>query len=287
MQDSVPMPRQLFIHAGMPKTATTAIQETLRASQTSELSVSLWYPEKFPHPAEPFHRFLVQELRANARMLDTELIFDEARARDLPKVVLSCEGIGAHFGVLKEERLTEFRGLTHDFETTLIFCKRDFEEWSMSMYAQCLLSPPLVDDAEKSSLESFYGSAATFDEFRDAMGSEGFDDQENLSDLLATGLGAQKKKVFNFGKESSNQILKTIGVPLPEAVLIPIENTSVPFDQTEKLRKINGSNLSSEAKQALKGALARRLGVKSRVVELHSKKVGRLKEHLFRLQTGF
>jgi len=255
----------LILHVGLPKTGTTSIQEALAASFTGAVEAGVWYPNCFPNVAEPFHRFLVEELRTPCDLWTFRRVLDAAREAGVRRVILSVEGISAHHDVLLPAQLEYFGRLTSEWEVSLCFVMRPFKSWIRSMYVQCLISPGLSTERPKSTIEGFFGTSAKFEDFEFAMVRAGFRDQFRLASSLRESFNAEESHIFDYDAIKVGEVVSFLGES-GQHYDIRTENASIPFSRSETIRKINQDAESQMIRAILLATLAVIEGVAPRVV---------------------
>lgn len=255
----------LVLHVGLPKTGTTAIQHVLAAGFTELVAGGTWYPGRFPDLEEPFHRFLVEELRTPGDLPTLRQVICSAREVGVERVILSAEGISAHHDVFFSSQLREFIELTTEWQVSLWFIARSFDAWSRSMYVQCLLSPLLITDRPTSTLEKFYGTSATYEQFKLAVSRIGFDEQERLAASLGKRFAASDVHILDYDETDSGEIVGLLAGRDPHSCS-QSANTSISFDRCETLRSINRNAESQSTRVILLALLALDEGVVPKIV---------------------
>ncbi|MEZ5279188.1 MAG: aminotransferase class V-fold PLP-dependent enzyme [Acidimicrobiales bacterium] len=123
----------IIVHAGMPKTGTTALQDALCANRDQLRDAGIDYPALWGGEVEGHHDI-------GRRLLEDDLsIVEEIRERHTPglDLVLSTETLSNLFTVEHRDRLVAFlRGLEAIDSVHLIVCLRRMDEFLEAMYLQ-------------------------------------------------------------------------------------------------------------------------------------------------------
>ena len=133
------------------------------------------------------------------------------------------------------------------------------------MYVQCLLSPLLVTDRPKSTLESFYGASATYEQFKLAVSRIGFDEQKRLAEALGKRFAASDVHIFDYDETDSREIVGLLAGRVLHGCSQSV-NTSISFDSHEIVRSINQHAGSQSTRVILLALLALGEGVVPKIV---------------------
>ena len=134
-------PRRLILHAGVPKTGTTALQWHLDSQRAGLAEGGVWYPpSSHQQGKEPKHQRLVSVLMGANEAAFVEYI--EEVLRDMPAsahtVILATEGIYNHWRDYppRAKSLLQHLACLFDFEMCVWF--REPVAFATSLYAQYL-----------------------------------------------------------------------------------------------------------------------------------------------------
>ena len=160
--------RRLILHAGTPKTGTTALQWHLASNADELASRGFWYPAPSKHTHEPKHQQLVGLLRKGED--DGFRRYIEDALRDMPddahSIIFTTEGIFNHWWDFPPRAKGWLRQLAALFDFELCVWFREPESFTASLYVQYLKNGP-VDDV----MRNVYGRDVSF---TDALGDEWF-----------------------------------------------------------------------------------------------------------------
>jgi hypothetical protein len=206
-----PQRLKLVLHAGTPKTGTTALQQTLFRERDTLAEQGIWYPPEDVDPVKKKHQYLVDILRAaDGRELARRV---EQIVRSAPShtrtVVLSTEGLFNHWWDYPPPSKAMLRQLTSTFAVEIWTCFREPLDFAVSQHAQLLRNPKLHSPA--------YGLDAGLDEmleidwFVKRLDYLGFvSEAEEL-------IGVGNVRVFRYGPNIVRRIFRALGASPPEA----------------------------------------------------------------------
>ena len=158
---------RVILHAGLPKTGTSAIQDVLHQNAKALNAVGAFYPPSPDHATNPHpnQRFLIQELRNGPDLPVTKAAFSAAHERGARQIIFSIEGVTGHISKIRPDAALAFAALCGEAALEVIVVERDAQRWLASMYRQSLVNPYQHGRADCSPLELTYGTAMTFAEF--------------------------------------------------------------------------------------------------------------------------
>ena len=137
-------PRRLILHAGTPKTGTTALQWHLDSQRDALAGDGVWYPPSSHRKGkEPKHQRLVSVLMGADEAAFVESI--QAALRDMPEsthtVILTTEGIYNHWRDYPPQAKGLLRHLADLFDFEMCVWFREPVSFTTSLYAQYLTNP--------------------------------------------------------------------------------------------------------------------------------------------------
>lgn len=150
--------RKLIVHAGTPKTGTTALQRWLFKQRQWLLEHKILYPDYVSSPDKPKHQWLIDAHRAKGELLletASRNIRNELTKHGGDKVeaiLLSTEGICNHFFDLIQPNKDAWLELTSACPTTIIITFRDPLQYALSRYCQNLINPASQNPYHSTSL---------------------------------------------------------------------------------------------------------------------------------------
>ena len=134
---------RLLLHAGTPKTGSTALQRALSGSSDLLAQQGVCYPDNTASLADPKHSWLPSGLATqDEQALEDGLCeaVDQALARDAPTVFLSSEGLYRQWGAYAPWAHTWVAGLTQRVPVELWLLLREPVGFFASAYQQVLRS---------------------------------------------------------------------------------------------------------------------------------------------------
>lgn len=242
--------RKLWLHVGLPKTATTAFQSWMRHHSDELLKQGISYP---PHygAGNDKHNFLVGALRQNRTLDQLESVLLEAAKVD--SILLSDEGLTNHLDDFHEDALAAFRALTQDWDVHVILVTRDANAWLRSYHKQCVLNP-------NNGASPLWGTSLAASEAADHPRIRRLLAIDELVDDLAAAFGAKEMHRFDFDSEDwFAACLQMISVDSEGSVELPRTNQSLPDWAIEVLRLVNAATASQKIRNAWKLALQNHL----------------------------
>ena len=137
-------PRRLILHAGTPKTGTTALQWYLDSQRTALAGDGVWYPPSSHRQGrEPKHQRLVSVLMGANTAALAEYI--QEALHDMPEsthtVILTTEGIYNHWRDYPPQAKGLLRHLADLFDFEMCVWFREPVSFATSLYAQYLTNP--------------------------------------------------------------------------------------------------------------------------------------------------
>lgn len=153
--------RRLIVHAGTPKTGTTALQRWLFDNRKWLQEQKLLYPSNVSSLSIPKHQWLIdshQSIDNSLLKIASRNIADELLKLDdnIESVLLSTEGISNHFFDLVLPNKENWVELTKACPTTIIITFRNPLQYALSRYCQNLINPPSKNPFHSTSLKLEY-----------------------------------------------------------------------------------------------------------------------------------
>lgn len=236
------MIERIILHAGLPKTGTSALQERLAANRAALAAHGIAYPEAFaganqPHPN---HRFLTQELRRDPSLPRTRAALAAAEAAGLHRVIFSIEDLTGHATQIRPEAAAAFREAAGQARLEILVVTREPQAWLASMYRQSIMNPRL-ERADISPLEATYATDRRFADFAADPALRRICDPESIARLYEGLFPEAELQFLPYDREVVDRILHLLGV---EGMLdTPAEarsNLSPEDACLELLRQMNG-----------------------------------------------
>jgi len=229
---------RLFLHAGLPKAASSSLQRWCASNRGLLQSQGIVYPETEPGLLAPKHEFLVAELLSGQSRSLAALI-DAHPGVDL---MLSTEGLTYRFDEFRQESLAAFREALRPRDVQLIVVTRDFASWSRSLYAQAILNRP--------GPERSFAGGLSFDEFRKTKHVLQLGDcTKRLAEYQAA-FGASHRHVFDVAGDWFGQFCRVVGLcKTSQGLVRPVrENQSASPEIIEIARQVNAMSLADETR---------------------------------------
>jgi hypothetical protein len=221
--------KKLILHAGLPKTATSAIQYWFRINRDAMKEFGVAYPYPLGKQNDK-HSFLVQELLSQPALpVLSKLLSGES----LPGIVLSNEGLSNHLDDFTASALANFRAITSGMDVLVILVTRARQPWLKSYHKQCVLNP-------RNGSSPLWGTGLTSDEIADIPRIQRLLDHDRLLADLGTAYGANQTLHLCYDEEGwFLRMLEVIGLTDMKNLPLPRVNESIPEWAIETLRRIN------------------------------------------------
>ncbi|MEP3655297.1 MAG: hypothetical protein ABJO36_10415 [Litorimonas sp.] len=242
--------RKLWLHVGLPKTATTAFQSWMQHHSDALLEQGISYPSHFGAGNDK-HNFLVGDLRQNQTLNRLQGILQGTAKAD--HILLSDEGLTNHLDDFHSDALEAFRDLTQGWDVHVMLVTRDADTWLRSYHKQCVLNP-------NNGASPLWGTGLTVSQVADHPRIRRLLAAEILMDDLRAAFGAKEVRRFDF--DSNNWFaacLRAINFDSEGPIELPRTNQSLPDWAIEVLRLVNSSTTSQKIRNAWKVALQNHL----------------------------
>ena len=237
--------RKLWLHVGLPKTATTAFQSWMRNNADDLAEQGILYPPLFGTGNDK-HNFLVGTLRQNRNFERLEKLLETTSVETF---VLSDEGLSNHLDDFSDAALAKFRELTQSWDVRIILVTREAEAWTLSYHKQCVLNPD-------NGASPLWGTSLTVSEMSHHPRIQRLLNTEKLADDLTKAFGATEVRIHEFESHSwFETCLDGIGVERIEPTMLPRTNQSLPDWSIELLRRVNALTGDQSIRNGWKQAL--------------------------------
>lgn len=242
--------RNLFLHVGLPKTGTTALQKWFFDNHDVLAARGVSYP-LVPEMQNYKQGYIVQDLAWKPDISRIEQAIDTYPTGDL---LFSNEGLSNHVYDFRKENLELFHALTQPFRIVLIVVEREPETWLRSYYRQAVLNPY----NPKTKASSVWGTDKTLEGIRSHIRIRRLLDLPRLVDKMTAALHAAE--VIRLRYETPDLLGETLAAmgltDLPDAKLERI-NESVPNWVISFMRHINEHEVINRKREAWKAVLYR------------------------------
>jgi hypothetical protein len=242
--------RQLILHAGTPKTGSTALQCWLDQHRQHLLNQGILYPSSVSDPDKPKHQWLLDGLRPGqeamleqqAQRLDAELN-GPARSR-IHTVLLSTEGLYNHFHDVVATRQQAWAHLVAHCATQLVVVFRNPLEFSLSRYRQNIINPP--------SCHPYHGTTHSLEELcSDPQWLKALD-YSSFLEFWEDLIGRHSIHCLPYSQADATHFCRLLQIEPPHGgQQLPRRNTSVERIGVELIRAINHLNLQPEDRHQL------------------------------------
>lgn len=233
-------PERLFLHVGMPKAASSALQVWADANRAALLAQGVDYPPPVGARLDPKHQILVTMMIRNQLELLPPII-NAARA---PTLFLSTEGLSFHFQDFRPVPLQRFREATRGLHLTVFMLTRATGAWLVSQYKQAVINPPVVNTGYACSLS--LADFAKTDRIRRLLDGEG------MRTEMRDAYGAAEIVTVDVADGWREGLARALGVTVGPGFVAPVEaNVSVSDALTELVRQVNGLNLDPALRAAV------------------------------------
>jgi len=240
---------RLFLHIGLPKVASTAIQHWCVDHREPLMAAGITYPARRPGSGAR-HQFVVHDIASNT---ETPAYCDLFDALETPSLLLSSEGFSKQLPRMQEDALRRFREATARFHVTVLLCVRDANRWTLSYWKQCVVG-------EHARTHPLGGTAKRLSEFAQDNEVQFLTDLPKIKDLAINGFGAQDCEVFDIEQpdwfDGMRRCLGVLDTPLGQ-IPLPRLNSSVPIWTAEMARAINALALEQDERRRWMSLLQR------------------------------
>ncbi len=234
-------PRRLFMHVGLPKTGSSALQHWCAASRVTLRKADIEFPDWDPNWVVPRHQFAVRELRTGFfPRLETLLASGHGR-----HILLTSEGFTNQFFDFPRSALDAFRKVTAEFEKIVFVVLRSDASWMKSYYQQSVINEPNPTYS--------FGTALRFEEFSKVERVIKLRDlAKDGGDELGNAFGASKVSVTRYEDNWFGQFKTLLGVDRLKGLHQLTRQNASPSDAViEIIRQINSLALENGVRHDL------------------------------------
>lgn len=202
---------RLVLHAGTPKTGTSALQRALYRHADDLERIGIWYPPADVDPVKKKHQYLVGLLLDGDEAALRGRFDDIARAAppQTHTIVLSTEGLFNHWWDYSATSKALLRDVTARFDVRIWTCFRPPVEFAVSQYAQLLRNPK--QDAPAYGLDADLETMLENAWFAKRLDYAGYIREAEAA------IGAGNVRAFRYGPDIVQRIFHALGAPEPEA----------------------------------------------------------------------
>lgn len=236
------MKKQIFMHIGLPKTATSAFQSWCNVNKFRLLKNGIDYPDEI-ELVTLRHQFIIKEIKNG--------LFNKLQAclsnTNCQKILFSVEGISNQFFTFTEEQLLRFREVLNDYDVTLLLVRRDYDSWIKSYYKQCVVNPLVTGFP--------YATTLDMEEFKKLQCIQMLNSLPNEPEILKKAFGAKKIVIADYEEDWMSVFGKAIGYADMSIRNLERHHESLNDETIKFILEINRLNLPNEIRNTLLHAL--------------------------------
>ncbi len=136
--------KTVYLHAGMPRTATTALQTLLAANPSVLRDAGFVYPDRWRDSEALAHHALVRDVLSGRQRRFLEAEFLRFLETERAEVIVSSEAAIYGFGVQRRTLLKFLGEMKRRRRTRFVFALRRVDEYCESVYCQEIRSTDLT-----------------------------------------------------------------------------------------------------------------------------------------------
>ncbi|MEI2384549.1 hypothetical protein [Breoghania sp. JC706] len=238
------MRRRLFLHVGLPKTGTSAVQAWLYRNADALRRSEMEYPDAFAPGGDPSHRWLVRGLLSRD-LADLRAVLDAASQ---PDIVLSSEGLTNHLYDFSPEALDMFRSMTGAFDVTVLLATREMDAWLRSYYRQAIINPG-------NRMSDLWGTALSFEDFARHPRMRQLADHPALINDLRAAYGASHLVRLDYDGDWFSGLAGALGIDCAASAPADRVNESVPGWIAALMLRINRLGKSEPERRLWRAAI--------------------------------
>jgi hypothetical protein len=235
--------RKLLLHAGLPKTGSSALQQWCFVNREKLQTHGFRYLDVFEEEIVPKHQYAVAELRAG----DFPLTARQLALAGEESLILSSEGFMNQFSFFDPAHLASFRHLLSPFDVSLVIVRREKEPWLRSYYKQCVVNPATGSALNATSLP--------FDEFRLLDRPHFIHSLAESPDIMAEAFGAVETHALRYEDDWFGHWKAILGLNAGEYPDLPYSNISIPDQGVEFIRYLNRAAASPAVRNGIMKAI--------------------------------
>jgi hypothetical protein len=234
------MTKRIILHIGLPKSASTTIQDWALSRRSLLADSGIAYPRPEGGSNNPRHQMLVKGLMNG----DMDWLRKTIHNNLCPTLFLSAEGLSWHLQDYSEIHLEQFRKILAPFETVLFFNDREPQPWARSFYRQLIINPII---------QKFnYGTSLHYEDFIATERVQFMLDRSLLLSRAQRAYGTSSTVKTTLETDWAGDLCALLGVPQMASDLRdhPRRNQGFGSDLTEFARQINGMKRDDIERQA-------------------------------------
>ncbi|WP_424933097.1 capsular polysaccharide synthesis protein [Amaricoccus macauensis] len=265
---ATPSRKRIVLHVGLPKTATTTIQNWAETARAALAERGIVYPPTKPGRDHPKHQELVNFLMGKTPHRQERKPSESSRsdpgnasagpgsALDLvlydhgaPITLISAEGLTFHLLDFQPERLEALRARLKHHDVTLFVNSRDPDGWLRSIHQQFIVNPPVP--------EQHYGTDMTVEQMRELPRVQLMLDHGALERRLREAYGTDRIVWADLAGDWAERLCALLDAPdlAQDIRATPSANRGLSPQATELMRRVNSLHLDRESRVAVISAL--------------------------------
>lgn len=219
--------RKLFLHVGLPKTGTSAIQTSLFSNRDLLRKNGILYPDIMLKTNPPKHQRLIKAFN-QSDFVELKNWLDKNK---YDSIILSTEGVTNHFYDFSDQSFELFKKAISNYNLIIVFVTRDKNSWLRSYYTQAVFNP-------QSSRTSYYGTTLLFKDFIEIKRIHDLSSFDQFEKDIINNLRPKKLIRLNHSRNIINEFGRSLGLPSLKVDKEKI-NFSPPKWTVELMRQIN------------------------------------------------
>lgn len=234
------MTQSIVLHVGLPKAASTTIQDWALSNRETLREAGIDYP--LPAVAAR-HQNLVRGLIDGKQDWLRETLHNSP----CPTLFLSAEGLSWHLQDSPESHLKEIRSILAPFDTVMVFNDRDPQKWARSFYRQLIVNPV--------NKKFNYGTSQHYEDFIATERVQFMLDRDALVARAQQAYGVDRTVRTALEQDWAQDLCTLLNIPEMASDLRshPRQNEGFDVDVTEFCRQVNAMALATPHRIAVFG----------------------------------
>lgn len=253
--------RRLVIHAGPPKTATSAIQTLMWSNRERLRDSGILYPENISSADDPRHLFLQRSMKAGRISPAMKAVIAEAERLRCHTIVLSSEGIAQQLCTMKKDAGAEFIRSVEGWAVEFVFVLREIGAAKRSLYRQHTVNPPRL--LSTNPLERLHANGRSFARWERCSEINRMLDPDVFEARINDLFPGSKVSFIEYGGSVVSGFLALLDLSgLPRNGEADRRNVMPDDDYIEVLRRVNAMPFGGLLNGSARAAIARCTGSK-------------------------
>lgn len=219
--------RKIYLHVGLPKTGTSAIQTALYNHRDVLKENGVLYPAIMLKNNPPKHQKLVKAFD-QVDFLELKIFLDKNKYET---IILSTEGITNHFYDFPSQSFEKFKDAIGGYQLIIVYVVREKESWLRSYYTQAVFNP-------QSARTHYYGTSLLYRDFIELKRIRYLSNFDQLEKDITNKTKPKELILLNHSRNMLSDFSRAL--ELPELVVGNKKiNFSPPEWSVELMRQIN------------------------------------------------